>query len=209
MDTRKGISPLFILLITVAGFFAAKFLGNYNSTAVTISLIIVNAIVCIMIRSGKLDWQALSSSYDTAIAGKDYSRIVTAQFTHVDTGHIFMNMLSLWNLGSVVEPFLGSGLFYVMYMICIVIGGLVSVLIHGRKDPGTPSVGASGAIYGIFGMYIVFAVYVSGIGGLQGTLRSILLMILMSLNPRIDSTAHFCGFFCGIAEAILLLLILT
>ena len=62
---------------------------------ITILLVIANVIVFFLIRSGKLDAEELSVSYHTVYNRKEYKRIITSAFTHVDIMHIVFNMISL------------------------------------------------------------------------------------------------------------------
>ena len=74
-------------------------------------------------------------------------RLVTAIFLHGGFEHIFMNMLSLWFVGRVVERWFDNFSYIIIYFISGLIGGLVSIYSH----PIGVAIGASGAIFGIFG----------------------------------------------------------
>jgi membrane associated rhomboid family serine protease len=79
-------------------------------------------------------------------------RLVTYQFLHSTTefSHIFMNMVWLYFIGTMLEPFWGSRKFLTFYLLCGAAGGLLYPLLAlvGWLDIG-PLVGASGAILGI------------------------------------------------------------
>jgi membrane associated rhomboid family serine protease len=64
-----------------------------------------------------------------------------------------MNMVSLWNLGRVVEAQLGRIRFVTLYLLSA-LGGSVLVLVIA---PYTPTLGASGAIFGLGAAYYVMA----------------------------------------------------
>jgi len=84
-------------------------------------------------------------------------RVVTATFVHYGLLHIGLNLLSLYQLGRVVEDWYGSGRFVALY---VILGGLGNALaglarpwlpaISGTGDPwNTPSGGGSTAIFGL------------------------------------------------------------
>ncbi|MEU6536119.1 rhomboid family intramembrane serine protease [Streptomyces sp. NPDC047000] len=94
------------------------------------------------------------------VVGGQWERLLTGAFLHLPPTegtfgilHITMNMVSLWNLGRVVEPLLGRLRFAVLYLLSA-LGGSVLVLLIA---PGTATVGASGAVFGIGAAYYVIA----------------------------------------------------
>jgi membrane associated rhomboid family serine protease len=95
-----------------------------------------------------------------------YWRIVTAGFLHDGLFHIFVNMLSLYFVGSVLEPAIGRVNFLSIYLASLLAGSFGALLFQ----PLSPTVGASGAIFGIFGALIVVArargipIWQSGLG---------------------------------------------
>src|SRR5436309_1034144 len=96
----------------------------------------------------------------------EYWRIVTGGFLHDGILHIFVNMLSLYFVGSVLEPAIGGVNFAAIYFTSLLTGSFGALLF----SPGVPTVGASGAIFGIFGALIVVArargisIWQSGLG---------------------------------------------
>lgn len=94
------------------------------------------------------------------VVSGQWERLLTGAFLHLPPTagtfgilHIVMNMVSLWNLGRVVEPLLGRLRFTVLYLLSA-FGGSVLVLLIA---PQTPAVGASGAVFGIGAAYYVIA----------------------------------------------------
>src|SRR5207248_6467270 len=85
----------------------------------------------------------------------EYWRIVTGGFLHAGLFHILVNMLSLYFVGSVLEPAVGSLNFAAIYIASLLAGSFGALLFQ----PDVPTVGASGAIFGIFGALIVVARY--------------------------------------------------
>ncbi|MDI9858519.1 rhomboid family protein [Flectobacillus roseus] len=87
---------------------------------------------------------------------KDYKRLLTSGFLHVDWLHFFFNMYSLYVFSGLTINIFGEAKFLILYLGSIVGGNLISVLIH-RKDDGYTSVGASGGVFGI--MFASIAVF--------------------------------------------------
>lgn len=75
-------------------------------------------------------------------------RLLTAAWVHGDTGHLLMNMLSLYFFAGYVERSLGTVPFLVLYVACAVLGFVPTVLRH-RSDLRYRSLGASGAVAGV------------------------------------------------------------
>ncbi|MFF4544325.1 rhomboid family intramembrane serine protease [Streptomyces sp. NPDC001406] len=94
------------------------------------------------------------------VAHGEWYRLLTGAFLHLPPTqgtfgilHIVMNMVSLWNLGRVVETLLGRARFTALYLLSA-LGGSVLVLLIAPK---TPTLGASGAIFGLGAAYYVMA----------------------------------------------------
>jgi len=79
---------------------------------------------------------------------KDYRRIVTAGFLHVNWMHLIFNMLSLVFFSGIVEMTLGTLGFILIYFGSLVGGHLLSLFIH-RNQGDYSAVGASGAVFGV------------------------------------------------------------
>ena len=72
-------------------------------------------------------------------------QLVTYMFTHLDTSHIFFNMLVLFFLGPMVESALGPKRFLILYLAAGIAGGVAQMFLSA----GAPSLGASGATMGV------------------------------------------------------------
>jgi membrane associated rhomboid family serine protease len=111
---------------------------------------------------GHYVWQAAypSTFHAEGVVDGEWYRLLTGAFLHLPpTGgsfgilHIVMNMVSLWNIGRVVEAQLGRGRYLALYLLSA-LGGSVLVLLLA---PDTPTLGASGAIFGLGAAYYVMA----------------------------------------------------
>jgi membrane associated rhomboid family serine protease len=135
------------------------------------------------------------------MASGDYWTLLTSGFLHQGIFHLLTNMLSLWILGTLVEPVLGHVRFALVYFVALFCGSL-GVLV---ATPGA-SVGASGAVFGLIGAAIVVArhrglnLMESGLGLWLG----INLLITFTI-PGISIGAHIGGLIGGFLAAVILL----
>ena len=96
----------------------------------------------------------------------EYWRLITSGFLHDGLFHLFVNMISLYFVGSALEPAIGRVNFLAVYLVSLLCGSFGALWF----SPGVPTLGASGAIFGIFGALIVVArrrgipIWQSGLG---------------------------------------------
>lgn len=144
-----------------------------NLPFITLIIIAINAIVSM---KGFSDW-AFLEKYKFNIArirnNKEYYRLITSGFLHVDYTHLIFNMLTLYFFSNIVVAFfgnpfvvfgdtsfmnqnLGSILFLILYLLSIVAGNVLALIEH-RNQPNYSAVGASGGVSGI--LFSAIAVY--------------------------------------------------
>jgi membrane associated rhomboid family serine protease len=87
------------------------------------------------------------------LAGKEYYRLVSSSFLHAGWGHLFLNMVSLYSFGSVLELLYGRGEFLLIYFGAVIGGGLLSLFIHRHHHYF--AYGASGGVCGIIFAHIL------------------------------------------------------
>lgn len=75
-------------------------------------------------------------------------RILSSGFLHVDTSHLFLNMLTLYFFADVVIDSMGNIGFLLIYIASLLLGNLLSYYFH-KNDYHYNAVGASGAVSGI------------------------------------------------------------
>jgi membrane associated rhomboid family serine protease len=85
------------------------------------------------------------------LRGQDLYRLISPVFLHGSLIHLFMNMVSLRNIGPMTEQLFGSGRFLAMYLVSGASGNLLSAI----QSPN-PALGASGAVFGVLGALYVF-----------------------------------------------------
>jgi membrane associated rhomboid family serine protease len=79
---------------------------------------------------------------------REYHRILTAGFLHVNWPHLIFNMLSLLFFSQSFEYYLGPLQFLLIYFISLIGGNFLALFIH-RNHSDYSAAGASGAVAGI------------------------------------------------------------
>ena len=146
-------------------------------------------------RHGVLIGPALTGNDPFGVGTHEYWRLITSGFLHAGLFHLLVNMLSLWFVGSALEPAVGRVNFIFIYFVSLVAGSFGALWFQ----PLIPTVGASGAIFGIFGALIVVArsrgipIWQSGLGVV------LVLNLVFSLTFRgISIGAHLGGLVGGL-----------
>lgn len=90
--------------------------------------------------------------YGVSTRNSGLKNFLTYQFSHGGVLHLAGNMLFLLVLGSVLEPLLGSLIFFLFYLS----GGVVAAIFYFKASGSSlvPLVGASGSISALMGIYI-------------------------------------------------------
>lgn len=128
-------------------------------------------------------------------------QIISSGFLHVNTSHLFVNMLTLYFFANVVIYDLGSTGFVIVYFASLILGNLLSYFFHKDEDHYN-AVGASGAVMGVLysaillrpdmmlGLFFIIPIpaYVFGIGYLMYTLYG-----MKRRSGNIGHDAHFGG----------------
>jgi len=136
---------------------------------------------------------------------------ITSMFMHAGFFHLFVNMISLFFIGSLIEKILGAKRYLGIYLATGLFAGLFFVLtsLIVPDNFNTYAVGASGALFGLIGLLMLLTpdlkVYVMFIPipikikyAAPGIL--ILLWIISAVgNVPIGNTAHLGGLILGLA----------
>jgi membrane associated rhomboid family serine protease len=148
----------------------------------------------------------------SSIKAGDKIRILSSGFLHVDTTHLFVNMLTLYFFASSVTSFLGTTGFLLVYFGSLIIGNLLSLYFH-KNDFAYTAVGASGAVVGVLyaaillqpdmmlGLFFIIPVpaYIFGIGYLFYSIWA-----MKARRDNIGHDAHFGGAMGGYFITLLL-----
>ena len=134
--------------------------------------------------------------YGPAIAEGQWWRVLTANFEHVNSMHMLFNGLSIFSFGPVVERQIGSG----RMLIVSLIAGLLSAATALALMWHYPSAGASGVIAGWLGL----ALPIADARARKVLIQWTVLLVLVSLVPRVAWAAHLGGFVGGLVPGLLI-----
>ena len=81
------------------------------------------------------------------LAGRQFERMLTSGFIHVDWPHFLFNAYSFYSFGETVEIIYGAKVLLLVHFSSILGGSLLSLLIHRHHD--YRAVGASGGVCGV------------------------------------------------------------
>ena len=148
---------------------------------------------------------------DKILIGKEYKRLVTSGFLHVNWSHLILNIISLYLFSNHLENTIGVFYLLLIYIISLIGGNLLALFIHKNHGNYT-AVGASGAVSGvIFASIALFPSMRIGFLLLPFSIPSWLFGILYmaysiygikSSNDTIGHEAHLGGALTGILVAI-------
>ena len=136
-----------------------------------------------------------------AVADGEYWRLVTSGFLHAGFLHLLFNMLSLWILGSLLEPAVGRLRFALIYFVSLLCGSFGALLLQ----PDGLTVGASGAIFGLMAAAAIYArnrglsLMESGLG-----VWIVLNLVITFTFPNISIGGHIGGLIGGGLAALVL-----
>ncbi len=82
-----------------------------------------------------------------------YYQIVSTIFAHGGLEHLAMNMIVLWQMGNLLETYIGKLRFFLLYIVGGVLTSIGTLLYIGLSGEFINVVGASGAISVIMGYY--------------------------------------------------------
>ncbi|MDX1760937.1 Rhomboid family protein [Salinimicrobium sediminis] len=120
-------------------------MGDLN--LVTIVIIAANVIISFKGFNDRAFFEKYKFN-SAAVKRGEKIRIFSSGFLHVDTAHLFLNMLTLYFFADVVIAIFGSLKFIIIYLASLLIGNLLSYYFH-KDEPHYNAVGASGAVSGI------------------------------------------------------------
>lgn len=143
-------------------FFGSMSLNTWLVVVNVICFVVFSVLISLNILS--LDMVAIKPA--NILAGKYLWTFLTSMFMHAGFFHLFVNMISLFFVGSLVERIIGRKRYFWFYMLSGIFAGLVFVMLShffGNSEIGarifvSPSgfaVGASGAIFGLVGLLSV------------------------------------------------------
>lgn len=145
---------------------------------------------------------------------KEYIRLLSAGFLHVDMMHLIFNMLTLYFFAPIVIATFGVASFLIIYIVSIILGNVFSLFIY-KKQGWYSAIGASGGVSGILfaaiavypqiGLYIFF-IPIAIPGFIFGFLYfgySVYSMLNPRMNDNIGHAAHLGGAFFGLVFSVI------
>ena len=135
--------------------------GAPRAMSVVTTLIVIN--VAVFVLGGMLgprgedplkQWGAM---WTVLVLKGQFWRLITSQYLHGSTMHLFVNMLGLYFFGRPLERIWSRQKFLVIYTLAGLSGNLFLLLMGliGWIDTRIPAVGASGCILGLLGLCAV------------------------------------------------------
>jgi len=158
------------------------------------------------------------------LSGQKLWTFITSMFLHANLTHLFVNMLSLFFIGTFVEKLIGKKRYIALYFGGGLVAGIFFVALagfFGNSDwgirifgsPMTYAVGASGAIFCLGGLLailtprmpvLVFFVIPMPMWAAMIGLLGILWLASFAFSANIGNTAHLGGLVLGIAYGLYL-----
>ena len=192
----------------------------FESMSTTWKIISINVacfiLFSILMVTNVLPIQYIAIKPSSIWEGRYLWTFLTSMFMHGGFLHLFVNMLSLYFVGGLLEKILGQKRFFWFYMIAGLFSGLLFVLspLVFTQDLHSFAVGASGALFGLIGVLIFLTpnlpVYVMFIPipvkmkyAAPGML-ALLWVISIGANIPIGNVAHLGGLLAGIFYGIYL-----
>lgn len=143
--------------------------------AVSIVTIIIIAVTVVFSLQGFSNYdffQRYKFQTGPILQNKQYDRLLTSGFLHVDYIHLILNMYVLYVFGDNLIVFFtqftgslltGSLLFLLVYILAILGGNLLALLFH-KNNPNYSAVGASGGVSGIlFASIVIYPTMMLGV----------------------------------------------
>lgn len=201
-----------------------KFGLSINTIIILINVILFFAF-SILVSLGVLTWDYIALKPSNILQGKSLWTFLTSMFMHAGFFHIFVNMFSLFFVGTLLQKILGQKRYLYFYLISGLFAGAFFVgLTFLTKDfswadslvgsVDSFAVGASGALFGLIGLmmfltpnlpvYMMFIPIPIKIKYAAPGMLIVLWLISVAGNIPIGNTAHLGGLIAGLVYGIYL-----
>lgn len=197
--SSNKIKSFFKLLVPAKGYWATPIL-SYIMIYLFIAMVMSSHLFWNFTLSDLRVW---GSNEQLLTLNGSWWRLLTSFFLHDGFIHLAGNLYFFLVIGNILEPYLGSIRFFLLYLIC----GLLASWSSLAWNVMMSSVGASGAILGLYGAAIVLLLFKKESPIVRRTLLiNCVLMAayaiingLTSDSNTIDNACHMGGFFSGAA----------
>ncbi len=197
-----------------------NFFGNFSNLSLTTQLILINVfcfvLFYILIGTDILSWDHIAINPANILNGMYLWTFFTSMFMHGGVFHLFVNMLSLFFVGSLIEKIIGKKRYFWFYIFAGLFAGVLFV-ISSFIFPGdlhNYAVGASGALFGLVGLLVLLTpnlpVYIMfipiPIKMKYAAFGMVILLWIISItgNVPIGNIAHFGGLVFGLIYGLIL-----
>lgn len=184
-----------------------------TSAIVSWIIIAINIVVTHIGFRNQIFFDRYAFEVDPILIQKQYDRLLTSGFLHVNWIHLLFNMLALYFFSEIVELYLGSANFSIIYIGSLISGNLLALFVH-RNHGDYSAVGASGAVSGvIFSSIVLFPDISIGLFGLPfwipGWIYGIIYVLfsiygIKSQRGNIGHEAHLGGALAGVVISLLI-----
>lgn len=185
---------------------ATSMLGRQFQITKFFILVCTLVFLCTSYEHGALDWMALDDRVAWSWGALQVVpgmlqpiRYLSANFVHFGLVHLLLNMIMLWQFGTVLEERVGGARLAVLFLLSGVVGFFASDLYYGLTKTMTTTGGASAGIAGLIGGFIGFA-YAQGNPAWKRALVTIVLYAVLfaaAVPGRINHMAHLGGLIMG------------
>ena len=188
--------------------------GFFSSLSVNTILILLTTILFfvfgLLIKFNVLSIDNIALKPSNIMQGKYLWTFLTSMFMHGGFFHLFVNMFSLFFIGSLLQKILGQKRYLWFYLISGLFAGIFFVLasLVFPADFDVFAVGASGALFGLIGLmmfltpnlpvYIMFIPIPVKIKYAAPGMLILLWLISVTGNIPIGNTAHLGGLIAGL-----------
>lgn len=182
-------------------------------TPFTLVLCVVTAAITMAAFRDPALFQRFLFQPERILAHKEWHRLVSHAFVHVDGPHAILNLLSLYLFGSELERVYGFQILLGVYFAAVLGGALLSLLIHRHHD--YTAVGASAGVCGVLfaGIFVMpgmdvalwpLPVFIPGPVFALIYLTGTFLAIRRHAADGVAHDAHFGGAIVGLALALVI-----
>ncbi len=139
----------------------SNFFEKFSNLSLTTQLILIN-VLCfvlffILIGTNIISWDYIAINPASILNGLYLWTFITSMFMHGGIFHLFVNMLSLFFVGSLIEKIIGRKRYFWFYILAGLFSGILFVVspFVFPGDLNTYAVGASGALFGLIGVLVL------------------------------------------------------
>ena len=153
-STNLAFSISIFLLLTTLILFVILFREPLTTTAsfLPFTILAITLLISLVALLSNRFFENIVMSPSQVVHNREYYRLISSGFGHINVGHFMLNAISLIFFGPPLMDFLVVAydqnaplVFLLIYISAIVIADLPDLIRH-RHNPGYSSVGASGAI---------------------------------------------------------------